>query len=178
MIAPRHSTRTGERTLRSGDCPRRCPSDCPSCRRSERPCVRQTDLRPARAGGAGHRVSAADDSLARKKGRQVSMEPIGRQNFVHSLMVKLNRISLVTGLVLGAVYSLVAYRGAIPTATQVSGTSGVAHVTTNGITGCGGGSGSNDSWPAPQCGSHYGPCRPRVEFVHDGGSLGYRHPSA
>ena len=75
------------------------------------------------------------------------MEPIREHDFVHALMVKLNRVSIAAILVLVAIYGLVAYRGTTSTAAQGSGTSGATHLTTTGITGCG--SGSYDNWPAP-----------------------------
>jgi hypothetical protein len=99
------------------------------------------------------RQQQPDHSPARKKGRQVSMEPMRGRDFVHALMVKLNRVSIAAILTAVAIYGLVVYRGATTTATvaQGSGTSGAVHVATSGITSCAGGSGtgSNDSWPLP-----------------------------
>jgi len=78
------------------------------------------------------------------------MGPMRRQDFVHWLMVKVNRVSIAAILALVAIYSLVTYRGTMPNSTQGSGTSGAASLTTTSITGCGGGSGgSNDNWPIP-----------------------------
>ena len=88
------------------------------------------------------------------------MEPIRRQDFVHALMVKLNRVSIAAILTLVAIYSLMAFHGTTTsTATQGSATSGAAQLTTTGLTttgltGCGGGSssGSSDRWTAPMRG--------------------------
>lgn len=79
------------------------------------------------------------------------MEPMRGQDFVHALMVKLNRISIAAILTVIAIYGLVVYRGTTATAAHGSGTSGAEHTSTTGITACSGGSGtdSNDNWPVP-----------------------------
>lgn len=77
------------------------------------------------------------------------MEPMRSQDFVHALMVKLNRVSIAAILTVIAIYGLVAYRGTTAPAAQGSGTGGAAHLTTTGITGCGAGIGGDDNWPAP-----------------------------
>lgn len=86
------------------------------------------------------------------------MESMRGQDFVHALMVKLNRISIAAILTVAALYGLVVYRGTTPVTatTQGSSTSGATHLSTTGITACGGGSGteSNDRWPAPVRGPH------------------------
>ncbi|HEX6800701.1 MAG TPA: hypothetical protein VF116_23515 [Ktedonobacterales bacterium] len=80
------------------------------------------------------------------------MEPIREHDFVHALMVKLNRVSIAAILVLVAIYGLVAYRGTTSTAAQGSGTGGAAHVTMTSLMGCG--AGSYTTWPAPVRGPH------------------------
>jgi hypothetical protein len=77
------------------------------------------------------------------------MESMRGQNFVHALMVKVNRISIAGVLTLVAIYGLVTYQRTTAPQGQGSGTSGAAHLTTTGITACAGGSGSTDSWPLP-----------------------------
>jgi hypothetical protein len=77
------------------------------------------------------------------------MESMRGQDFVHALMVKVNRVSIAAILAIVAIYGLVTYRGTTAPQRQGSGTSGAAHLTTTGIIGCGGGSGSIDSWPLP-----------------------------
>lgn len=82
------------------------------------------------------------------------MEPMRGQDFVHALMVKLNRASIAAILTVIAIYGLVAYRGP-PRPHQGSGTGESAHLTTTSVMACSGGSGSAtyDQWLAPA----YGP---------------------
>ena len=77
------------------------------------------------------------------------MESMRGQDFVHALMVKVNRVSIAAILAIVAIYGLVTYRGTTTPQRQGSGTSGVAHLTTTDSIGCGGVSGSTDSWPLP-----------------------------
>jgi hypothetical protein len=62
--------------------------------------------------------------------------PIGKQNFVHTLMLKVHRVSLAAVVAVVALYALLAYQGIIPTATHGTGVSGAARLTTTGVTAC------------------------------------------
>jgi hypothetical protein len=77
------------------------------------------------------------------------MEPMRGQDFVHKLMVKVNRISIAGVLTLVAIYGLLTYQRTTATQRQGPGTSGAAHLTTTGISACAAGSGSTDGWPLP-----------------------------
>jgi hypothetical protein len=76
-------------------------------------------------------------------------EPVARTDFVHAVMVMVNRISIATVLAVVVFYGFLSYQGIIPTATHGTEASGAARLTMTSVIRCDGGSGANDRWLAP-----------------------------